>query len=244
MARFFLAGSNIFGGVAYIRGDDLEHMRVLRIKNGELFTVCDGNGTDYTCRIKSSEDDVIEAEIVSSSPSVSEPDVKVSVYAAYSKGDKAETVIQKAVELGAWEIVLFPSARCVARYDDKALAKKLIRWQRISQEAAKQSGRGVIPVVKALTSYSQAVTMAAKADVPIFLYEEEDTLGLRQVLESRQDAGTVAIMTGPEGGFEKEEAEAAQRAGMLSTTLGKRILRCETAPLCALSAVMLFTNNL
>ena len=244
MARFFITASNIFGGIAYIRGDDLEHMKVLRIKNGELFTVCDGAGHDYTCKIKTGDGECVEAEVVDISPTVSEPSVKVSVYAAFSKGDKAETVIQKAVEIGAYEIVLFPSSRCVAKYDDKTLSKKLTRWQKISLEAAKQSGRGIIPVVKAASSFDLAMDMASGADLPLFLYEEERELGLKQALESCPDAKTISIVTGPEGGFEPDEVLAAKEMGLISVSMGKRILRCETAPICALSAVMLFTNNL
>ena len=166
-----------------------------------------------------------------------EASVKVSVYMAFSKGDKFEHVIQKATELGAFEIVAFPSARCVSKPDEKSLSKKLERWQKIAASAAEQSGRGVIPTVITLKSYHEALQRAAEADLAILFYENEQATTLRMAL----DAGvfnTVSLLTGPEGGLESREVEQASQMGLKVCTLGKRILRCETAPLCALSAVM------
>lgn len=244
MARFFIAASNIFGGVAAMSAQDLEHVKALRIRKGESFTICDGEGTDYTCRLSATETGDTQAEILSVAPSVGEPDVHVTVYAAFSKGDKAETLIQKAVELGAAEIVLFPSKRCVSRPEGAALIKKTARWQKISEEAAKQSGRGRIPRVTVAPSYPAAISQAAVAELPLFFYEAEERLSLKTVLEGSGSPKTVSIVTGPEGGFDPEEAAMAARAGMRSVRMGPRILRCETAPICALSAVMLHTGNL
>lgn len=240
MARFFIAASNIFGGVAALSAADAEHLRVLRIRRGETFTVCDGAGTDYTCRL--GEDGSVE--ITGSSPSVGEPSVKVRVFAAYSKGDRMDFTVQKCVELGAHEIILFPSSRCIARPDDAGAPKKLARWQRISEEAAKQSGRGIIPAVSALPTFESAVGAAKSAGLPLFLYEDERETTLKSALASAEDLACVSVMTGPEGGFEPSEAAYAKRSGMLSVTLGPRILRCETAPMCAVAAVMLFSGNM
>lgn len=244
MARFFIAASNIFGGVAYLNAEEAEHIRVLRIRSGETFTVCDGNGNDYVCRLGEKTSDGISAEILETLPSTGEPGVECTVYAALPKGDKAETIIQKSVELGAASIVFFPSARCVSRPSEASLISKLGRWQKIAAEAAKQSGRGRIPTVSALSSFVLAMDEAAKTDLPLFLYEDEQGLSLRAAIEGKPDAKTVSVVTGPEGGFEKEEVEAAKQAGLLSVSLGKRILRCETAPLAALTAVMLMSGNL
>ncbi len=244
MPRFFITASNIFGGTAYLSAQDIEHMRVLRIRRGEIFTVCDSNGTDYTCRLDESDPTGMSAEIISASPSRGEPSVSCTIYAAFSKGDKMDSVIQKCVELGANGIVVFPSARCVSKPDGAALLKKLNRWQRIAAEAAKQSERGMIPQVSAVATFKDAVSLASKADVPLFLYENERKLGIVSALEVRKDAKTVSIVTGPEGGFEQDEVEAALGYGMISASLGTRILRCETAPVVALSAVMCLTGNL
>ncbi len=238
MPRFFIAASNIFGGIAYINGRDAEHIKVLRIRRGESFTVCDGEGTDYICRLKGGGEDGFEAEIIEKHPSAGEAGVSCAVYAAFSKGERMDYTVQKCVELGASEIVIFPSARCIAVPDGLAAAKKLSRWQRIAEEAAKQSGRGRIPTVTAAQSFDKAVADAAKAELSLFLYEDEKKLGLKAAIESSGEPKSVSIMTGPEGGFEPSEAEKAAAAGMKTVTLGARILRCETAPGAALAAVM------
>ena len=156
---------------------------------------------------------------------------------AYAKADKLEHVIQKATELGATEIVAFPSSRCVSRPDEKSLAKKLERWQKIAASAAEQSGRGRIPSVLTVNSYREAVERAARSELPLFPYENERTVSLRAAIGPAQ-FHTAAIMTGPEGGFSEDEVQLAEEAGMKICSLGPRILRCETAPLCALSAVL------
>ena len=154
----------------------------------------------------------------------------------FAKGDKLEHVIQKATELGANRICAFPSSRCVAKFDRKGLEKKLPRWQKIAASAAEQSGRGRIPTVFSADSYAQALELAAQADRALFFYENEQSHTLTAALTG--DFISVSIVTGPEGGFSTEEANQAADVGLQICTLGKRILRCETAPLCALSAVM------
>ena len=127
MPRFFIAASNVMGGVAYLDAKTTEHLKVLRIRRGESFTVCDGDGTDYICRMSGRGDG--SAEIIETRPTRGEPEVSVTVFAAFSKGDRTDTVVQKCVELGARSIVFFPSARCVSRPDGAALLKKQNRWQ-------------------------------------------------------------------------------------------------------------------
>ncbi|SHH91986.1 16S rRNA (uracil1498-N3)-methyltransferase [Sporobacter termitidis DSM 10068] len=244
MPRFFIAASNIFGGVAYLSAKEIEHLRALRIRHGESFTVCDGAGQDYTCRLTRLNDDGAEAEVVDIAPSAGEPSVFCAVYTAYSKGDKLETVVQKSVELGATELVLFPSARCVSKPETLSVLHKTSRLQKIAEEAAKQSGRGKIPWVTAVHSFENAVLSASKNELPLFLYESEKQQSLKDVLDGSAGVKTVSIMTGPEGGFEPEEAAFAAENGMKSVSVGPRILRCETAPVAALAAVMYHTGNL
>ncbi len=244
MPRFFVAASNIFGGVAYIEGKDAEHLKVLRVKQGEEIVVSDGNGQDYVCRVTEVGKEETRAEILETRPSVGEPSLRCAVYAAYPKGDKAETIIQKCVELGASEVVFFPSERCVSRPDTAPLLKKTERWNKLAREAAMQSQRGSVPTVRTLGSFAEALAGAAQAELPLFLYEEEKERHLREALSGAESVKTAAVMTGSEGGFSPAEAEAARAVGMVSVSLGSRILRCETAPLAALSAVMLMSGNM
>ena len=236
MPRFFVETPPPGQHRITLTGENASHARVLRLASGDEVTLCDGSGTDYHCRITDITSDLLLLDIIRVSPSESEPKVFTSVYMAFSKGDKLEHVIQKATELGAGEIVAFPSSRCIAKYDRKTLEKKLPRWQKIAASAAEQSRRGRIPQVLALSSYAEALKRAASADKAIFFYENEQAHTLTQAL--RSDYTSISLMSGPEGGFSQEEVAAAQESGLEICTLGKRILRCETAPLCALSAVM------
>lgn len=237
MARFFVDASELQGKFLALTGENAEHAKVLRLKVGEEIYVCDGQGKEYLCTVSDIASGQISAVIHSEKLSDAEAGVKVSVYMAFSKGDKLEHVIQKATELGAFEIIAFPSARCVSRPEEKSLKKKLERWQKIATAAAEQSGRGLIPQVVALSSYTEALKRAAQAELAILFYENERAKTLKMALSSGEYQ-TVSLLTGPEGGLEAKEVEQAVNAGLHICTLGKRILRCETAPLCALSAVM------
>ena len=246
MARFFVDILPREGTFCSLTGENAEHAKVLRLKPGEAVTLCDGAGTDCSCALAEG----LSLKAGPSLPCPAEPRARVRVYVAFPKADKAEHVIQKAVELGAAEIILFPSRYCVSRPDDRSLGKKLERWQRISRSAAEQSGRGVIPPVRALNSYAEALAEAAKADAPILFYENEERLTLHEALAEIQGGGLrsdrpaaiqevlVSLMTGSEGGFSEEEILRAREAGLKICTLGPRILRCETAPLAGLTAVM------
>lgn len=237
MTRFFVERDALLGEQITLTGDNADHAKVLRLKNGESVIVCDGHGTECLCSVADTEPGQITLLVLDRASSGSEAAVRVSVYMAYSKGDKLEHVIQKSTELGAYEIVAFPTSRCVSRPDEKSIKKKLERWQKIAASAAQQSGRGRIPVVRALASYAEAVSDATGADIGILFYENEQATTLRMALDGKEYS-SVSIMTGPEGGFEPQEVERAAAAGLKICTLGRRILRCETAPLCALSAVM------
>ena len=237
MVRCFVEPAELQRDFLVLSGENAQHAKVLRLKAGEEVLVCDGEGKECLCTISDVSPGQISLVVNKRQESESEAAVKVSVYMAFPKADKLEHVIQKATELGAYEIVAFPSARCISKPDEKSLKKKLERWQKIAASAAEQSGRGRIPEVLTVGSYKEALERAAKADKAILFYENERATTLRMALEAGAHH-TVSLLTGPEGGLEEKEVKQAQDAGLQVCTLGKRILRCETAPLSALSAVM------
>jgi 16S rRNA (uracil1498-N3)-methyltransferase len=264
--RFFVSPGDISGNLAKLGAADAEHIRSLRLRPSERFTVCDGECTDYVCRLyqKPGENAQIGgndrgnndrgsndqgggsvAEILETSPSAGEPAVSCMVYMAYAQGERLDFAVQKSVELGARGVVLFPSRRCEAVPRD--VAKRLARLNRIALEAAKQCGRGIVPGVEAAGSFDEAVDWAVQFGRPLFFYEGEQELHLKQALESVGPTPgdcRFSIMTGPVGGFEPSEVEFAVSSGMAAVTLGPRILRCETAPMAALAAIMYHTGNL
>lgn len=235
MTRFFVEALPEQSDEMILTGENARHAKVLRLKCDEEVLICDGQGNECLCKVSWVRDE-IGLEVIQRRDSDSEAAARVSVYMAFPKADKLEHVIQKATELGAYEIVAFPSARCISKPDEKSLAKKVERWQKIAASAAEQSGRGRIPQVLTLPSYKAALERAAQADKALLFYENERATTLRMALEGEYQ--TVSLLTGPEGGLEEREVREAMDAGLQVCTLGKRILRCETAPLCALSAVM------
>ena len=237
MARFFVTSEEMTADEIVLTGENAQHAKVLRLKAGEEILVCDGQGMECRCEVESVTSGEVVVHVLERGASRTEAAVRVSVYMAFPKADKLEHVIQKATELGACEIVAFPSGRCISKPDDKSLKKKLERWQKIAASAAEQSGRGAIPEVIVMPSFGAALERAAQADKALMFYENEHATTLRMALES-SSFKTVSLLTGPEGGLEEKEVEQARAAGLQVCTLGSRILRCETAPLCALSAVM------
>ncbi len=233
MTRFFVTPEELSSNLIFLKGENAQHAKVLRLKAGEQVLLCDGAGQEALCRLEEG----MALSVLERRDSVAEPRVRVSIYMAFPKADKLEHVIQKATELGAFEIVAFPSGRCISRPDEKSLSKKLERWQKIAASAAEQSGRGRIPRVLALGSYADALKRASQADKALLFYENEQSTTLQMALRAGAYE-TVSLLTGPEGGLEEAEVRQAMDAGLQVCTLGKRILRCETAPLCALSAVM------
>lgn len=237
MVRFFVPPEELDADALILTGENAQHAKVLRLKVKEEVLACDGAGRECLCCITAVSNGQVELRVLERRESFSEAAVRVSVYMAFPKADKLEHVIQKATELGAYEIVAFPSARCVSKPDEKSLKKKLERWQKIAASAAEQSGRGRIPQVLTLPSFSEALKRAGKADKALMFYENEQAVTLKMALTS-SPYQTVSLLTGPEGGLEEKEVAQAREEGLQVCTLGKRILRCETAPLCALSAVM------
>ena len=241
MPRFFI--DDTAGDTLYITGDDARHIsRSLRMRPGEGLVVSDGAGTDCRCEIENVTDDAVALRVLERLPNASEPSVRVTLYQGYPKGDKLETIIEKSVELGVYEIVPVLTARSVARPDGKSAAKKQERWQRHALEAAKQCGRGIIPRVAPLAEMRDMPRLMQRHQLNIFCYElGGETLGR---LISGGDYNDISIFIGPEGGIAEDEAEMLTAAGGRAATLGKRILRCETAPIAALAAVMTLTGNL
>ena len=237
MVRFFVSPEEMQPDFLVLTGENAQHAKVLRLKNGEQVLVCDGQGSECVCTVSDVSPGQIGLVVNKRQESETEAQVRVSVYMAFPKADKLEHVIQKATELGAYEIVAFPSARCISKPDEKSLQKKLERWQKIAASAAEQSGRGRIPEVLTVCSYKEALDRATRCDKALLFYENEQATTLRMALSSGSYE-TVSLLTGPEGGLEEREVAQALDAGLQVCTLGKRILRCETAPLCALSAVM------
>ena len=239
MPRFFINTSQINDSSLYIEGDDSRHIaRALRMAVGDSITVCDENGTEYEAELTKIRDDVCEACIISSSVSKSEPKQKITLFMAYPKGDKLETVIQKAVELGAHRIVPFESSRCIKRPAKDKAEQRTERLTKIAEAAAKQCGRASLPTVSIPISYKEAIKLGAEADLPIFCYEGNNAQSLKEVLKSNNgEIKTISVVIGSEGGFSQDEADYAAASGFRIANLGPRILRCETAPDYCLSAI-------
>ena len=229
--RYFT--SEISDGTAVLRGADAHHLsRVMRGKPGDTVILCDGNAVEYTATITGFGDETVEFSVEPGYPSAAEPTVDVTLLVGYPKQDKLEQVIRHGVELGCDHFIPFFSRYCVAA--PKKEEQKNERYNRIAFEAAKQCGRGVLPDV-------------ALYDLVLFCYECGGA-PLRQLLAEAKPADgqkrKIAVITGAEGGFAAEEAEMAAQAGAKTVGLGPRILRCETAPLAVVSAVMTLTGNL
>lgn len=240
MPRFFVTRDSINAeaGIATVSGDDARHIaRSLRMAVGDEITVCDGTSSEYVCTLTKIRDDECLCEIIKTSLSATEPQHFITLFMAYPKGDKLEYVIQKSVELGVSKIVPFESSRCIKRPKADKIDKVCTRLSRISEEAAKQCGRSIIPEVTAPVTFKEAVAMAKTAELPIICYECEKETTLKSVLTKCGTPKSISLIIGAEGGFSHEEAELAMNAGCFAVTLGERILRCETAPSYVLSAI-------
>ena len=231
MQHFFIDPQDIGEGVAYIRGNDRHHIaNVLRMKAGEEVIISTGEDWDYLCSIKSIDDEKVELIVKSENETARELKVKLVLYQALPKSDKMELIIQKAVELGVYSIVPFTSKRVIVKLDEKSIKNKTERWQRISESAAKQSKRSIIPKIEAPVSFKQMLNA----------YEDARGIdGAREAFSSAKNYKSIAVCIGPEGGFEEAEIEAAKEAGCEIISLGSRILRTETAGFVALSNFMI-----
>ena len=233
---WFFTDEEINAPVYMLTGDNAAHARVLRLREAEEVTLVTPGGIRHEAEV--SADGTLK--ILSSKPCDNEPDVFVTLYQALPKGDKMDYIVQKCVELGVSRIVPMLTTRCVSRPDAKSLAKKQARWQKIALQAAMQSRRGIIPEVCACVSFDRACKLTAENDRTLFFYE----LGgerVGSILESKPKK--IGMFIGSEGGFEDAEASRIIASGAKPATLGKRILRAETAPLAALSIIMFQTGN-
>ncbi len=238
MPRFFVDAEAIADGKVTIDGGDAYHIaRALRMAVGDEIDVCDGCGTEYSCRLCRIRDDECTAEVLSSQLSHREMPLDVTLYMAMPKGDKLETVVQKAVELGASHIVAYESERCIKRPAPDKAAKLVERLSRIAREAAKQCGRARLPEVRGIISFSEMLAEIPRFELSLFCYEGDGTLPVRSVLEGSGELGSISAIVGSEGGFSEREADAIRAAGASAVGLGPRILRCETAPEYILSAI-------
>ena len=240
MQQFFAEPSWIRENKIFMQGSDVNHIRnVLRMKPGEDVRVNDGRGKTYLCCISSYEEQTAVLDILKELDSDTELPSRIILFQGLPKGDKMEWIVQKAVELGAYSIVPFAAKRSVVKLDEKKAAKKRARWQLIAKGAAEQSGRGIIPEVSTVRTFAEALGMAGDLDVVLIPYElEEGMKETARVLENIECGQSVGIFIGPEGGFEEEEVERAKEAGAYAITLGKRILRTETAGLTTLFVLM------
>ena len=240
MHRFFVDNLSGASDNIIITGNDVNHIKnVLRLKIGEKIMVSDGSGTDYQCSISDIDSDMVTADIEDVFKNAAELPVKITLFQGMPKSDKLELIIQKAVELGVYEIVPVITKRTVVKIDDKKAGKKLERYNGIAESAGKQSGRGIIPTVKPFMSFKQALEYAKTFDMNLIPYEEAKGMEYsREVIKDIHGKKSLGIFIGPEGGFAKEEVDMAIEAGAKCITLGNRILRTETAGLAVLSIIM------
>ena len=234
MPKFFI--DYIPEDTVLLTGENARHIgKSLRMKPGEEIVLCDGKGMDYGCIIEEITADSVKCKIAFKTPTESESKIKVSLYQGLPKGDKLDTAIQKCVELGAYDIHPVIMERSISRPDEKSAKKKLLRLQKISDEAAKQSRRGILPKVYPIENYAAAINKI-NADLIILFYEKGGKK-LKDILKAFTGK-SIAIIIGPEGGFAESEVQLAKDKGAVIATLGKRILRTETAPIAAIAGIM------
>ena len=241
MYRFYVSADQLAEKEVFISGGDVNHIKnVLRLEVGDWIVACDGNGTDYVSRIQSICSDEVVASIEKVQPTGTELPVKITLFQGMPKKDKLELIIQKAVELGACEIVPVMTKRTVVKLsEEKKINKRLERWQSIAYAAAKQCDRGIIPTVHKPVSYEEALAMADQLDYNVIPYELQTGMEeARKIADQACKQRSLGIFIGPEGGFEPEEVERAMTRNIHPMTLGKRILRTETAGMALLSILM------
>lgn len=242
MRSFFTEPENVKGETIVLTEDAMHIKKVLRMNPGDEVLVFDGTGKEYVAVLEEIETSGVNCRILSESFSDSEPKIKVTVFQGIPKSDKMEQIIQKCVELGVHKIVPVKTSRCVAKVKD---SEKIKRWNKISREAVKQCGRGLIPEVTEPVDFKTAVECLKKTDIPVMPYEvmgHEGKRGLKELLSEKSGAESIGIIIGPEGGFSDEEASYAISEGVCAVGLGKRILRTETVS-SAMLAVIMYENN-
>ena len=246
MYRFFVSPDQIGDKSIVITGSDVKHIRsVLRMRPGEEIRICTGeDDRDFKCRIAEVREDEVEAEILWTEHTQAELPSKITLFQGLPKSDKMELIIQKAVELGAFQVVPVMMQRCIVKLTDSKAQARVKRWNAISESAAKQSKRMLIPQVTDVLSFREAVRAAGELDCILLPYEcAEDMEHTRQILRQIEPGKSIGIFIGPEGGFEPDEVEMLTQAGAQVITLGRRILRTETAGMTLLSALMIMLES-
>lgn len=240
MQHFFVTTDQVEQPYIYIEGSDVNHMKnVLRMKIGEQLSVSDGDNCSYRCQIESYQEARAILKIQEAKAVDTELVSKLYLFQGLPKGDKMELVVQKAVELGVYEVIPVTMKRCVVKLDERKAQKKATRWNEVAKSAAKQAGRGIVPKVREVMDFAQALKAANDLDVVLLPYElAEGMEHTRRVIGAVKPGQTVGIFIGPEGGFEKEEVLQIKGAGAQEITLGRRILRTETAGFAVLSILM------
>ena len=233
---------NIDPSHAVITGDDVRHItRVLRMKEGDKLIICDEMGHDFDCEIEKITKESVICSVIAPRPGSSESSCRVHIFMAVPKQDKMATVVQKSVELGAVAITPVLTYRCVSRPEGKGAHNKIERWQKIAIEAAKQSGRSILPTVTPIMNLGEALEKMKEYQTGVVLYEKGGQ-PLGEFINPNTES--VAVLIGSVGGFEEEEIQRCQKAGVQVISLGRRILRCETAPLAALAVIQYLSGNL
>lgn len=240
MQRFFVTPDQVGEDKIRIQGSDVNHMKnVLRMRPGEEVMVSDGNNRQYRCRVEDYPDGEAVLAILEAGLVDTELPSRIYLFQGLPKQEKMELIVQKAVELGVCQVTPVQTRRCVVKLDAKKAAKKVQRWQQIAESAAKQAGRGYIPAVSEVMTFQEALAFSEALDIRLIPYELADGMeGTRKILDGIRPGQSVGIFIGPEGGFEKEEVSRAVEAGAMPITLGKRILRTETAGIAVLSILM------
>lgn len=245
MYKFFVEPEQIVEDTVFITGEDVNHIvHVLRMKKGEQVLVSTSNDREYLCEITALEEEAVQLKLLDVYGSNRELPIEVTLYQALPKGDKMETVIQKMVELGAVRIVPVVTKRCVVQLDQKKAAKKVARWNAISEAAAKQSKRNKIPEVMMPMSFAEALFDAIKLEAALIPYENAEGMEqARCMVDEAAKKRSLGIFIGPEGGFTEQEIEKSQQNGVKPISLGHRILRTETAGMMLMSVIMFATDQ-
>ena len=237
MHRFFVEPDSLSNDCIIIEGSDFFHMKnVLRLNKGDEVSVCDKCGFDYLCKITDFSQNAAHLEILQKEKTSTEPPISVTLYQGVTKGDKLDMVVQKCVELGCVKFVPVSMKRSVKVIKDASKTKN--RMEKIVYEACKQSSRGIIPKVMEVLTFKEAIDDAKENELKLLPYESERDLSIKEVLKKSKDIKNVCIFIGPEGGFSDEEITLAKDNGFEIVSMGPRILRTETAPISAITAVM------
>lgn len=238
MQRYFVRPEQMTDTKVRIEGEDVHHLaRVMRMKQGDRIICCDGRGRDVLAAIETIHEQYVLAAIVKDLENHRELPVDVTVAQSLPKGDKMDWIVQKCTEMGARRIIPFTSSRTVVLWNDDKMARRRQRWQKIAKEAAEQAHRSIVPVIDPPVSWEQMLAIGRQTDVALLAYEGEGTVSLKRVLQSSTNQSHILLVIGPEGGFDAAEVEQAVANEMVPVSLGRRILRTETAALYALAAI-------